>query len=279
MVSSSSTGLGCLGSRRGAERSRLGRSCLSRLSGRSSSGIDARSWSAIAAFKLKPIRLPFGSRFMTFTSNSSPTETTSSGLSIRRSAISEIWISPSIPSSSFVKAPKLVKLTICPRTTEPILYFSGTSSQGSGWVCLNPNETRRSEASICSTTTSTSSPSFNISCGLDPRSVHERSEVWISPSMPSSISTNAPKFVRLRIRPKILVPTGYFCSKSSHGFCCNCLIPKEIRLSSLEISRTIASILSPLLTIRDGATLRRVHAISETWINPSTASSSWTKTP
>ena len=66
------------------------------------------------------------------------------------------------------------------------------------------------------------------------------------------------------MRPVILVPTGNLCSKSSQGFGCNCLIPKEIRLSSLEISRTIASISSPLLTMRDGATLRRVHAISET---------------
>ena len=83
-VSSSSTGLDSLGSRCGAGRWRRGRSCLS------SGGAAARSWSAIAAFKLKPIRLPFGSRLMTLTSISSPTETTSSGLSILRSAISEM---------------------------------------------------------------------------------------------------------------------------------------------------------------------------------------------
>ena len=62
----------------------------------------------------------------------------------------------------------------------------------------------------------------------------------------------------------ILLPTGDLSSKSSQGFCFSCLSPSEIRLSSLEISSTTASMSSPLLTIRDGATLRRVHAISET---------------
>ena len=44
------------------------------------------------------------------------------------------------------------------------------------------------------------------------------SDTWIMPSMPSSISTNAPYAVMLRTWPFTMVPGGYFFSISSHGF-------------------------------------------------------------
>src|SRR5437764_1171269 len=49
--------------------------------------------------------------------------------------------------------------------------------------------------------------------------------------MPSSISMNAPKSVRLRTRPSTLAPTGYFSISESHGFAASCRIPSEIRRS------------------------------------------------
>ena len=64
-------------------------------------------------------------------------------------------------------------------------------------------------ASMLRITTSTASPFFTTSDGCWTRLVQLMSEMWIRPSMPGSISTNAPKRVRLRTLPLMRVPTGY----------------------------------------------------------------------
>ena len=203
----------------------------------------------------------------------------SSGLSMRCSASSEIWINPSISSSSCANTPKLVMFTTFPCTTDPTLYLFGTSIHGSGSICLSPNEIFCCAGSILKTMTSTSSLSLRTSRGSTIRFSQERSEIWIKPSIPSSISTKAPKLVRLRTRPVSFVPTGYFVSKSSQGFGCSCFSPRDSFWLSLSISRTTASITSSLATTFDGAIFRRVHDISDIWMRPSTPSSNSRNAP
>jgi hypothetical protein len=78
------------------------------------------------------------------------------------------------------------------------------------------------------------------------------SEMWISPSMPGSISTNAPKLVRLRTLPFNRVPTGYFSGSIIHGSCSVCFMPREIFSSFGSTLSTTASIASPIDTSFDG---------------------------
>ena len=56
----------------------------------------------------------------------------------------------------------------------------------------------------------------------------DMSEMWIRPSMPGSISTKAPKEVRLRTLPLMRVPTGYLSGSTIHGSCSVCFMPSEI---------------------------------------------------
>src|SRR5438094_3080880 len=82
-------------------------------------------------------------------------------------------------------------------------------------------------ASTLRISTSTSSPFFTTSEGCCTRLVHDISEMWISPSIPGSISTNAPNEVRLRTLPLRRVPTGYFCGSAIHGSSSVCFMPSE----------------------------------------------------
>src|SRR4029078_12048934 len=68
------------------------------------------------------------------------------------------------------------------------------------------------------------------------------------PSMPGSISTNAPKLVRLRPLPLMRVPTGYLSGNTNHGSCSVCFMPSEIFSSFGSTLSTTASILSPMLS-------------------------------
>ena len=72
------------------------------------------------------------------------------------------------------------------------------------------------------------------------RFVHDRSEMWTSPSMPSSTSTNAPKSVRLRTLPLSREPTGYFSASCSQGFGSICFRPRLMRCASWSMSSTSA---------------------------------------
>src|SRR6266446_6654240 len=101
-------------------------------------------------------------------------------------------------------------------------------SHGSSVACLSPSEMRLFSASTLRITTSTESPFFTTSDGCCTRFVQDMSEMWISPSMPGSISTKAPKLVRLRTLPFKRVPTGYFSGSIIHGSCSVCFMPSEI---------------------------------------------------
>ncbi len=80
--------------------------------------------------------------------------------------------------------------------------------QGFSWVCFRPSDIRWFSVSMLSTTTLTVSPLPSISEGWFILRVQLMSLMWTSPSIPSSISTKAPKLVRLRTLPSISVPTG-----------------------------------------------------------------------
>ena len=81
---------------------------------------------------------------------------------------------------------------------------------------------------------------------------HERSDIWTSPSMPSSTPTKIPKSVMFFTTPFILLPGGYFDARASHGFGSTCLSPKESLFASVSMSSTTTSIWSPTLTFCEG---------------------------
>ena len=77
---------------------------------------------------------------------------------------------------------------------------------------------------------------------------HERSDIYINPSIPSSSSIKTPKLVKFLTFPLCFDPTGNLLVISDHGSTVNCFIPKDIFLESLSKVKTTASILSPTLT-------------------------------
>ncbi len=79
-----------------------------------------------------------------------------------------------------------------PSTTVPGGYFSSTSSHGFASACFMPSEISCFSLLMSRTTTSTSSPTLTTSLGWLMRLVHDISEMWTRPSMPSSSFTNAP---------------------------------------------------------------------------------------
>ena len=111
------------------------------------------------------------------------------------------------------------------------------------------------------------------------RLVQLRFETCTRPSIPSSISMNAPKSVRLRTRPSMMAPIGYLSSSCSHGFSCSCFMPSEMRRSFGLTLRMMVSTSSPGLTIFDGCFIRFDQVISETCTSPSIPCSSSTNAP
>ena len=99
------------------------------------------------------------------------------------------------------------------------------------------------------------------------------------PSIPGSISTNAPNEVRLRTLPLMRVPTGYLSGSTIHGSCSVCFMPSEIFSSVGSTLSTTASIASPMLTSFDGWRTLRVQLISLMCTRPSMPGSSSTKAP
>ncbi len=71
-----------------------------------------------SALRLRLMRSRSTSTSLTLTSTSSPTLTTVEGSSTLSQLSSDLWISPSTPSSA-TKAPKSVRFTTVPVTTEP----------------------------------------------------------------------------------------------------------------------------------------------------------------
>jgi hypothetical protein len=108
---------------------------------------------------------------------------------------------------------------------------------------------------------------------------HDRSEMCTRPSMPSSMPTKMPKSVMFRTLPLTSEPTGYCCSTRSQGLVSSCFMPRLMRLFSMSIPRTLASMVSPTLTSLDGCLTRLFQVISEMWTRPSMPSSSSTNAP
>ena len=105
------------------------------------------------------------------------------------------------------------------------------------------------------------------------------SDTCTSPSIPGSISTKAPKEVRLRTFPCSRVPVGYLSGRASQGSSSICFMPSEIFSAPGSTFSTTASISSAMDTSFDGWRTLRVHDISEMWTSPSTPFSSSTKAP
>ena len=97
-----------------------------------------------------------------------------------------------MPSSISTKMPKSAMLRTWPLTTVPGGYFSVSCSYGFGSSCFMPSEMRFCLTSTSSTTASTMSPTATIFDGCFTRRVHDISEMWTRPSMPSSSSMKAP---------------------------------------------------------------------------------------
>src|SRR6201997_294405 len=101
---------------------------------------------------------------------------------------------------------------------------------------------------MASTIALTRSPFFKTSEGCLTRFVQLRLLTWTRPSMPSSISTKAPKSVRLRTRPSTVMPTGNFSCSESQGFDASWRMPREMRRSVGFTLSTTHSTWSPTLT-------------------------------
>src|SRR5690606_37764702 len=127
---------------------------------------------------------------------------------------------------------------------KPVSYLS----QGLSVVCLWPKLNLRPSTSNSNTTTSNLSPTLTNSDGCLIFLVQERSEMYTKPSIPSSNSTKIPKLVKFLTIPVCLEPTGYLAVISVQGSCVNCLIPKDIFLSSLSKVKITASTTSPTFT-------------------------------
>ena len=97
-----------------------------------------------------------------------------------------------MPSSISTKMPKSAMLRTTPLTTVPGGYFSLSDANGFGSSCLMPRLIRFWRGSMSSTTASTVSPTATTFDGCLTRRVHDISEMWTRPSMPSSSSMNAP---------------------------------------------------------------------------------------
>ena len=128
-------------------------------------------------------------------------------------------------------------------------------------------------------TASTSSPFCTTSLGWLMRRVQDMSEMCTRPSTPGMISTKAPKSVRLRTTPLMVLPTLYDSATCSQGLGWVARSDSDSRRFSASTSETTTSTSSSISRIERGFLTFLVHDISLTWIRPSTPSSSTTKAP
>src|SRR5439155_776848 len=151
-----------------------------------------------------------GSTSSTLSSTACPSFTASAGFWMSGMPSCNIGTKPSMSCPRSTTTPLSMSRSTRPRSSVPTGYVSPIRSHGSSCACFRPSEMRLFSASTLRIRTSTSSPFFTTSDGCWTRLVHDMSEMWIRPSMPGSISTNAPNDVRLRTLPRSRVPTGYF---------------------------------------------------------------------
>ncbi len=124
---------------------------------------------------------------------------------------------PSTPYGKEITAPLLLRSVIVPSWILPTPKMVSNTSHGFSSNCLCPKLRRRFSLSTSSTTTSISIPICVNSAGCLIFLVHDKSLIWISPSTPSSSSTNTPKLVKFRTFALWCEFTGYFSSISAHG--------------------------------------------------------------
>src|SRR5271166_149193 len=137
---------------------------------------------------------------------------------------------------------------------------------------------RRSLGSSCTTSASSSSSTLYSDDGLSTRSLLS-CEIWINPSIPSSISTNTPKSATELTLPCTRVFRGYRSATVFHGSVVSCLTPRLTRSLSTSIPRTVASSSSPFLHTSLGCRIFLVHDKSEMCTSPSIPGSISTNTP
>ena len=186
---------------------------------------------------------------------------------------------PSTLSPSETTAPLSLSSVIVPVWIESTANCCSNAFQGFSSSCLWPRLRRRLSLSISRTTTSVSAPICVNSEGCFTFLVQLRSEMWIRPSIPSSISTNTPKLVKLRTLAVWREPTAYLVSISAQGSGVSCLRPSDILRSSRSRVSTTASTSSP--TFMNSCAERRcwLQDISDTWIRPSTPGAISTNAP
>ena len=114
-------------------------------------------------------------------------------------------------------APLSNNSTTVPSWIESTEKIVSNTSHGFSSSCLWPKLKRRFSLSMSSTTTSISAPIDVNSDGCLIFLVQLRSEMWIKPSTPSSISTNTPKLVKLRTVAVCFEPTPKRDSISCQG--------------------------------------------------------------
>src|SRR5882762_8009042 len=81
--------------------------------------------------------------------------------------------------------------------------------------------------------------------------------------MPSSSSTNAPKFVMRTTLPSIVSPTWCREKKSSQMSVASCLRPSDSRWFSAPMLSTIASTTSPFFSTSEGCLIRVLNDLDE----------------
>src|SRR6266545_1553170 len=175
----------------------------------SSSAAATWFWSWTACLRDREMRRRSRSMSMTLTVISSPTLTTCSGMSTWRSASSEMWTRPSMPSSTRTKAPNGTSLVTRPGMSSPIWWERANWRQGSSWVAFSDSETRSRSRSTSRTSTSTSWPTSTTSEGWS-MCFHDSSETCTSPSTPPR-STKAPKFTIEETTPLRISPLRRVC--------------------------------------------------------------------
>src|SRR6056300_1809973 len=121
-------------------------------------------------------------------------------------------------------------------------------SQGLSVVCLCPKLSLRPSTSNSRTITSILSPRVRTSEGCFTFFVHDKSEIYTKPSIPSSNSIKTPKLVKFLTKPECLEPIGYLEVMSVHGSGVICLIPKDILRDSRSIDKITATTSSPTFT-------------------------------
>src|SRR5215813_5287360 len=181
-------------------------------------------------------------------------------------------MSPSTRPSIWTKTPKSATRVTTPSTVSPGRNLSLNACQSLGWNSLIESEIRRFSWSIDVMIASMSSPFFRTSEGCLIRLVQDMSETWTSPSTPSSISTNAPKSVRLRTLPETRLPIEYLETTLSQGSGKVSFKDSEMRRASGLTSETTASTTSPGETTLEGFFTFFDQDISETCTRPSTPS-------